>query len=134
VATDFADGRVARLRGEASRLGGFLDHAVDATFVVLGLAALAHAGVVPALLPPAIATAFVQYAIDSRVVSGGRLRASALGRWNGILYYVLLGVPVVRDGLGLGFPGDSVVRVLGWLLVLATLASIADRAWALKQR
>ena len=112
VATDFADGRVARLRGEASRLGGFLDHAVDATFVVVGLAALAHAGLVPVALPPAIAAAFLQYALDSRIVSGGRLRASALGRWNGILYSVLLGVPVVRDGLGLGFP-STLVRVLG---------------------
>jgi hypothetical protein len=30
--TDFADGRVARARGQTSARGGFLDHAVDAVF------------------------------------------------------------------------------------------------------
>ena len=30
VATDLADGRVARRRGEVTPLGGFADHAVDA--------------------------------------------------------------------------------------------------------
>ena len=44
--------------------------------------------------------AFVQYAVDSRVQESRPLRASSLGRWNGIAYFVLLGVPVLRDALG----------------------------------
>ena len=45
VATDFADGWVARRYGEVSALGGLVDHAVDATFVTCGTAALASTGV-----------------------------------------------------------------------------------------
>lgn len=127
VATDLADGWVARRRGEASSLGGLIDHAVDATFVSAGSAALAWLGVLPVALPPLIALAFVQYALDSNIVRSGSLRASALGRWNGIAYYVIVGVPIVRDALGLGWPGRGAVYLAGWLLVIATLVSIGDR-------
>jgi phosphatidylglycerophosphate synthase len=133
VATDALDGRVARRFGEASALGGFLDHVTDATFVSLGLAGLALLGEAPALLPPAVALAFLQYTLDSRVIQGAALRASALGRWNGIAYFVPIGTVVVRDALGLGWPPAELVLWLGWLLVGTTLLSMADRAWALKR-
>lgn len=131
VATDLADGRVARRYGEASSLGGFLDHATDALFVASGLGALAHAGAVPAALPPLVLAAFAQYALDSRALAGRPLRASALGRWNGVAYFVLLGIPVVRDGLAIGWPPGALVRALGWALVATTCASMLDRllAW-----
>ena len=131
VATDAFDGRVARRFGESSALGGFLDHLTDAAFVSLGLAALALRGEAPALLPALVALAFLQYALDSRVIQGNALVASALGRWNGIAYFVPIGTVVVRDALGLGWPGDGVVLGLGWLLVASTLLSMADRAHAL---
>jgi phosphatidylglycerophosphate synthase len=131
VVSDFADGAVARRRGESSALGGLLDHAADAAFVSFGLAALAHTGAVPAVLAPLVFLAFAQYALDSRALAGSALRPSSLGRWNGISYYVLLGIPVVRDALGLPFPSAGFVRWLGWLLVASTLVSIADRARAL---
>jgi cardiolipin synthase len=131
VASDFADGRLARRRRESSAFGGLLDHLSDATFVTLGLGACALRGLVPAFLPVLIALAFAQYTLDSRSLSGRPLRTSFLGRWNGIAYYVLLGVPVVRDGLGLGWPADSVVLSGGWALVLSTLVSMLDRGWAL---
>jgi cardiolipin synthase len=134
VATDVADGRVARRFGEASALGGFLDHATDALFVSAGLAALALAERVPAPLPPLVLAAFTQYALDSRGGSARgaplALRASALGRWNGVAYFVLLGIPVVRDGLGLGWPSGGVVRALGWGLVVSTALSMLDRLFA----
>jgi phosphatidylglycerophosphate synthase len=130
VASDLADGPLARRRGEASALGGLLDHASDASFVTAGLGALALGGHVTPLLPALIAIAFVQYALDSRALSGRRLRASRLGRWNGIAYFVALGIPVVRDALGLTWPGPLLVHAVAWLLVLATLASIADRMLA----
>jgi phosphatidylglycerophosphate synthase len=131
VATDLLDGRVARRFGESSALGGFLDHVTDAAFVSLGLAALALRGEAPALLPVLVALAFLQYTLDSRVIDGGALRASALGRWNGIAYFVPVGTVVVRDALGLAWPGRGVVLALGWLLVATTLLSMADRARAL---
>lgn len=131
VATDLADGPLARRRGEASALGGLLDHAVDATLCVVGLAAWAHRGELPTLLAPLVAVAFVQYVLDSRALDGRPLRASALGRWNGIAYYVLVAVPIYRDALGLAWPGAAWVRAAGWVLVAATLVSIGDRLLAL---
>jgi phosphatidylglycerophosphate synthase len=133
VATDLADGPVARRFGEASALGGFLDHATDALFVASGLGALAYVSVVPAPLPPLVLAAFAQYALDSRALAGRPLRASALGRWNGVAYFVLLGIPVVRDGLGLGWPADALVSALGWALVATTCASMLDRLLALRR-
>jgi phosphatidylglycerophosphate synthase len=131
-ASDFADGRLARRRGESSALGGLLDHAVDATFVCAGAAALASVGVLPPWLAPLIAIAFAQYALDSRPTRVRGLRASGLGRWNGIGYYVIVAVPVVRDALGLAWPGAGLVRALGWALVVSTLVSIADRLQAVR--
>ena len=138
VATDLLDGRVARRFGESSPLGGLLDHATDATFVTAGLGALAFRGEVPGLLPVLVALSFVQYALDSRRLSpepGGPalLRASSLGRFNGIAYFVPLGAAVVRDALGLGWPGPGLVHALGGVLVATTLLSMADRALALRR-
>jgi phosphatidylglycerophosphate synthase len=127
VATDFADGALARRSGAASRLGGLFDHATDALFVTLGLSALALRGELTALLPLFVALAFAQYALDSRVTEGRALRGSSLGRWNGIAYYVLLGIPVVRDALGFGWPPAAWVAALAFVLVLSTLVSMALR-------
>jgi phosphatidylglycerophosphate synthase len=131
VASDLADGRIARRFGEASPLGGLLDHASDALCVTAGLGALAHSGAVPLALPWLVAAAFLQYVLDSRAAGSAGLRASPLGRWNGIAYFVLVGIPVVRDALGLGWPGRALVLGLGWALVATTLVSMADRARAL---
>jgi cardiolipin synthase len=128
VASDLLDGRVARRFGEASVLGGLLDHGADAATVVCGLGALAWRGVVPPLLPALVALAFAQYAIDSRAFAGQRLRASTLGRANGIAYFALLGTPLVRDALGLPVPGPTLVRAFAWTLVATTLLSSAARA------
>jgi len=127
VVTDLADGPVARLRGEVSRLGGLFDHATDAFFVSLGLLALSARGEIPVALPVLLVVAFVQYAVDSRVQARLPLRASSLGRWNGIAYFVLLGIPVVRDALGWDSPGPGIVRACAWALVVSTLVSMVDR-------
>jgi phosphatidylglycerophosphate synthase len=144
VATDFADGWVARRYGETSAFGGFADHAVDATFVTAGTAALACTGVVPGPLPWLIALAFFQYTVDSRALvcpvrsplgsaslRAGRLaaglRPSRLGRWNGIAYYVIVAIPLVRDALALGWPSPDLVRALGWALAASTVVSMSDR-------
>lgn len=133
VATDVLDGRIARARGESSALGGLLDHGSDALFVVTGLAALAWAGRVTALLPGLVAIAFVQYVVDSRTIAGRPLRASSLGRWNGIGYFVPIGCVVTREAIGIAWPGDAVVSGLAWLLVASTLVSIAQRLRAARE-
>ena len=131
VVTDIADGRIARARGESSAFGGLLDHATDASFVCLGLAGLATAGIVPAALPVLVFAAFVQYVLDSKSLAGRELRASFLGRWNGILYFVPLGIVATRNALALEFPSNAWVGVLGMVLVASTLVSMTDRAWTL---
>jgi phosphatidylglycerophosphate synthase len=131
VASDFADGRLARRRGESSTLGGLLDHATDALFCAVSLGALAFVGVVPVVLPFLVAAAFLQYTLDSKSLAGQPLRASSLGRWNGISYFVMVGIPVVRDVLGIGWPGPGLVMAIGWALAASTIVSMLDRASAL---
>lgn len=130
VATDLADGRVARARGEESAFGGVFDHATDALFVSSGLAVLALAGKVPLVLPVLVIAAFLQYLFDSKALSGRQLRMSVVGRWNGILYFVPPGIVVSQGALGLDAPADVWVLRIGWALVITTLISMADRAWA----
>jgi phosphatidylglycerophosphate synthase len=131
VASDLVDGRIARARGESSAFGGLLDHASDATFVIVGLLALASSDQTPWILPYLVGAAFIQYVLDSKTLAGRPLRASALGRWNGILYFVPIGVVVTRESVFLSIPGDDVVFFLGGLLAASTLISMSDRLWAL---
>jgi cardiolipin synthase len=127
VATDVADGIVARRFEEQSGFGRLFDHAADAAFVTAGAAALAHGGVLPPLLPTLIAVSFLQYALDARVSKSSGPRPSSLGRWNGIAYYVIVAIPIVRGALGIGWPAPGLIMALGWLLVGSTLVSIGDR-------
>ena len=108
------------------------DHATDCLFVTGGLAGAAVAGSITPVLPALIPFAFGQYVVDSYVWSRRRqLRASFLGRWNGILYFVpLVGVAAAR--LSVLSPVAPflrlAVRVLGYLLAISTVASMIDRA------
>ena len=84
LATDYADGIVARRRGTASAAGQLFDHATDCLFVTAGLTGAALAGAVPLALPVLVVVAFGQYVFDSYLVHRQkRLRMSTIGRWNG---------------------------------------------------
>ena len=79
-----------------------------------------------------IPLAFGQYVVDSYVwFRQKQLRASVLGRWNGVLYFVPI---VLITAARLPFPASFasllqlVARVLGYLLVASTVASVIDRA------
>ncbi|MFW6094182.1 MAG: CDP-alcohol phosphatidyltransferase family protein [Pseudomonadota bacterium] len=127
IASDFLDGALARRLSQASPLGGLVDHATDAAFVTLLLAALWRQGYLPGALPVLVAAAFVQYVIDSDALRGRSLRTSWLGRANGIGYFAVAGAFVYRNALGWPWPPDALLRAVGWLLVLATLISMLDR-------
>ena len=127
VVSDLLDGRIARARNETSAFGGVLDHGSDATFVALGHLALARSGASPDLLAVLIVVAFLQYAFDSQILSGHTLRASVIGRWNGVLYFFSPGILVTREALGLSIPTDVWIRTIGWILLVSTLISMADR-------
>ncbi len=131
VATDLADGWLARRLGQVTAMGGLLDHGSDAVFVTVTLAALAAAGIVPAVLPILVILAFTQYVLDSKALAGKPLRASRIGRYNGIAYFVLAGFPLLHWGAGLHIVPAVAFYAAGWLLVASTLISMLDRAIAL---
>ena len=77
--------------------------------------------------------AFAQYVFDSLWIEHrAELRMSALGRYNGIFYFVPLGGDILSR-LGLPFLTGP-VRWIAWLLVGTTLLSIGDRLLALLPR
>ncbi|HEX7792866.1 MAG TPA: CDP-alcohol phosphatidyltransferase family protein [Vicinamibacterales bacterium] len=132
IASDYLDGPIARRTGTASAKGQLFDHSTDCLFVTGGLAGAAIAGAVTPILPVLIPFAFGQYVVDSYVWHRQRqLRASFLGRWNGILYFVPI---VLVAAARLPFPASfaSLLRiatgVLGYLLVTSTIVSMIDRA------
>ena len=130
VATDLADGQIARKTGTTSALGGLFDHASDATFVTIQLAALAWLGTTPWALVLLVPASFLQYVFDSDAPAGAPLRASFIGRGNGIAYFVLAGFPIYQHALGLYLLPESVFAWAGWLLTVTTLVSMLDRLWA----
>jgi phosphatidylglycerophosphate synthase len=132
IATDYFDGRVARTTGTATSKGQLFDHGTDCLFVTGGLAGAAMAGLVTPLLPALIPLAFGQYVVDSYVWHRRRqLRASVLGRWNGVLYFVpLVLIASARLPFPAGFASflSTTAGALAYLLVASTAASMIDRA------
>jgi phosphatidylglycerophosphate synthase len=132
IASDFLDGPLARRTGTASPRGMLFDHGTDCLFVTGGLTGAAIAGAVTPILPALIPFAFGQYVVDSYVWHRQRqLRASFLGRWNGILYFApLVLVTAARLPFPSGFASflQRAAAVLAWLLAASTVASIIDRA------
>lgn len=131
VITDFADGYVARRFDTESALGGLIDHSIDAVFVTVILGAFALREAVPLILPVLVAASFIQYVLDSNALSGRALRSSFLGRWNGIAYYVLAGVPIGLALVEFSFIPAAWIMLVGWILVASTIVSMLDRAQAL---
>lgn len=140
VASDLADGPLARRRGTASALGGVLDHSADAVFVAVTLWALAYAeaqrgaDLVPGILPLFIVLAFAQYLLDSRALRGQPLRGSWLGRANGVAYFVLAGTVIGREALAWHWIWAEAIYIAGLAVVVSTLTSMALRLRALVKR
>ncbi len=139
IASDFADGKVARHYGTASNRGMLFDHATDFLFVSSALAGLAYNGNIEALLPILIIIAFSQYVLDSYLLFKQKhLRMSLLGRWNGILYFLPI---VLFANAALPMYPESFQQILSSLatasvlvLSISTMASIVDRTLAPKKR
>lgn len=127
IATDIADGHIARVRNQTSALGGLLDHSSDAFFVTFLLLALAHHKLVHVALPCLVVAAFLQYTLDSRALSGQPLRTSSLGRYNGISYFVLGGFPVMQHALQIQLIPAAYFPWIAWGLVITTVISMLDR-------
>ena len=132
IASDYVDGPIARRTGTASARGMLFDHATDCLFVTGGLTGAALAGSITPILPALIPFAFGQYVVDSYVWSRRRhLRASFLGRWNGILYFVpIVLLAIARLPVPPRFASflDHAAGALGYVLAASTVASMIDRA------
>jgi len=134
IATDVGDGKVARMTGTASARGQLFDHATDFVFVTAGLTGAALAGVVTPILPVLIIIAFSQYVLDAYWKGRQKqLRMSAIGRWNGILYFV----PLVVISVSRLASAESVAALLtlaagaaGYALAVSTVVSVIDRVMA----
>lgn len=132
IATDYFDGRVARMTKTASPIGQLFDHTTDFMFVTTALAGAALAGLVTPILPAMIIIAFGQYVLDSYLLyQQKQLRMSAIGRWNGILYFVPL-VVISASRLWLFRDAASLLTLiaggLSCALVVSTVMSVIDRA------
>ena len=132
IATDYWDGRVARVTRTASPGGQLFDHGTDFVFVTCALSGAAVSALVTPLLPLLITVAFSQYVVDSYLLHRQKqLRMSVIGRWNGVLYFVpLVVLSVSRLGLFGGAASFLTVAAsaLGYALVASTVVSIIDRA------
>ena len=128
VASDIADGHIARQRGAESARGTLIDHGADACLVTGSCAVFAYLDLITPLLAPLVALAFVQYALSAHPRCTGRPRGSRLGRWNGIAYFALVACALVVHHFARATPLASLPGVLAWVLVITTLVSIAARA------
>lgn len=127
IFTDVLDGYLARRQEVLTPLGGLFDHGSDAIFVTVTIAAHLQHEWAPLLLVFMIPAAFLQYMLDSKTLAGQPLRASALGRYNGISYFVFAGFPIMQITLGITLiPFDWFIWI-GWGLVLTTATSMLDR-------
>lgn len=133
ILTDIGDGIAARRLNQTSTFGALFDHTTDAAYVAVNLSAFVLAGTLPYCLPLLIVIAFVQYVLDSKSLAGQPLRMSVLGRNNGITYFVLLGICIAQNLPGFQWIPHPLIYALGWILIISTVLSILDRAWAFIQ-
>ena len=127
IFTDILDGHLARKKNLTSAMGGLMDHGSDALFVTLTIAALTHHEWAPIALVLVIPAAFIQYMLDSKALAGQPLKASLLGRYNGISYFVFAGFPVMQLTLGITLIPFSWFVWIGWGLVVTSVISMVDR-------
>lgn len=135
VVTDMFDGIFARRQANPSRIGGILDHSADCLFVSSALFALVVHGSIPIFLPILVVLAFMQYVLDSRVFLRENLIPSKVGRWNGISYFVLVGIVVGENAFNFDWISNLWIRqTFSWVLITATIFSMGERLLLLRHR
>lgn len=130
ILSDIFDGRIARRKNQDSAFGGLLDHSCDAFLVAVLLFVLSKTHGITLLLPSLVLGSFLQYVLDSKALSGHKLRTSFLGRSNGIAYYVLASICIFTEALGINLSGNLFI-VFAWVLISSTIVSMSERLWTL---
>ena len=128
ILSDIFDGRIARKNKQDSAFGGLLDHSCDAFLVAVLLFVLSKTHGIPLFLPLLVLGSFLQYVLDSKALSGHKLRTSFLGRSNGIAYYVLASICIFAEGLGINLSGNLFI-IFAWVLISSTIVSMSERLW-----
>ena len=130
ILSDIFDGRIARRKNQDSAFGGLLDHSCDAFLVAVLLFVLSKTHGITLLLPSLVLGFFLQYVLDSKALSGHKLRTSFLGRSNGIAYYVLASICIFTEALAINLSGNLFI-VFAWVLISSTIVSMSERLWTL---
>tara|TARA_B100000953_G_scaffold249448_1_gene211900 strand:- start:2795 stop:3319 length:525 start_codon:yes stop_codon:yes gene_type:complete len=130
ILSDMIDGPIARKKDQESAIGGLLDHTCDALLVTFLLFSLSKTHEIPVLLPILVLLSFSQYVLDSKALSGKKLRTSLLGRFNGIAYFVLTSFCIFPEALKINLPNHYII-VCSWILIASTLISMSERLWKL---
>ena len=133
ILSDIFDGKIARKMNQATAFGGLFDHATDAILVSAASWALAQLGLINGMLWVLILVAFAQYTLDSKALSGQKLRSSKLGRYNGIAYFALICVCIAFQCLRLQIL-NPMLSWAAWTLVATSLLSMGDRLYSLLRR
>jgi len=133
ILSDLLDGPIARKKGQETSTGGLLDHSCDALLMAVLLFVLNKTHGIPLLLPILVLGSFLQYVLDSKALSGHKLRTSFLGRSNGIAYYVLASVCIFSQAAGID-QLDKFFIMFAWILIASTLVSMSERLWTLLNR
>jgi len=134
MATDFADGRLARRAGASSEVGRFFDHAADALFLFPGLFVLAAVGRVPLVMPCAAVLAFALYVLDGVRRAGGTdtilLAPSRSGAFAGVANYGVAATGAFA--LACRAPQlDALLHAGAMIVALMNLFAAADRAYTI---
>ena len=128
VVSDLIDGPIARRLSQATALGTRIDHTADFLFSFIGLASLAihDDAVVPAALPLLQFCAFLEYTYTGPQ-SHTSLLPSRLGRYNGILYFVVVATVTTQYALHLDWIPSTLIFAFCCLLVASTGVSMLFR-------
>ncbi len=127
AASDFLDGRLARMLRVESVGGRWLDTLADFTFILVALTVESWSGTIPAYIPILFAILFAQYALDSLILRGPRAApiGSRLGHVAGVANFAL--VIVLGFAPAHQIPG-RLMRDIAPLLAVLYLAAMVERA------
>ena len=140
--TDKLDGHLARIRGEETVFGQFLDPIADKLVVVVSLCYLLEIGVVsPWVLLIVVAREFLVSGLRMVVAADGEvIAASPLGKWKTAMTMVSISGLLMCCALPEGDPADMLgllFQVLLGVAMLLTVWSGADyfmRSWHVIER
>lgn len=128
IVSDLLDGPIARRLGLASKTGTRIDHTSDALFVFVGLAVLTQLEItsVTLALPIVQLIAFSEYAYKNSPRQPS-LIPSQLGRYNGILYFVVIATVTTQMAFNFTLIPSFLIYTISLFLVASTVFSLALR-------